>query len=176
MKKYIDELAVNFPEHSKLISYVGSDDLFLKGWGSSVDSPHHHAYEGGLADHTLEVMDIASMMALRVMRVNDLEYANLMVAATWHDYMKIRTYDKEGKKTLYYKKFGHVVPSADMFRRISDYNTDPEILKWEDKDEIVHAILAHHGKHEWRSPVEPQTRIARILHAADYASAFAKLK
>jgi 3'-5' exoribonuclease len=35
---------------------------------------------------------------------------------------------------------------------------------------IEHAILAHHGRQEWGSPVEPVTAEAYILHYADMLS------
>jgi 3'-5' exoribonuclease len=38
-------------------------------------------------------------------------------------------------------------------------------------DEVSHAILAHHGRLEWKSPVEPQTELAWLLHLSDNLSA-----
>lgn len=39
------------------------------------------------------------------------------------------------------------------------------------KNEIIHAILAHHGAKEYGSPVLPQTRLAWLLHLCDGISA-----
>ncbi len=36
--------------------------------------------------------------------------------------------------------------------------------------QVSHCILAHHGRREWGSPVEPQTPEAHILHSADMLS------
>lgn len=32
---------------------------------------------------------------------------------------------------------------------------------------VGHCILAHHGRKDWGSPIEPQTQEAYLLHAAD---------
>ena len=39
-------------------------------------------------------------------------------------------------------------------------------------EEVSHVILAHHGRLEWGSPIEPQTPEALIVHQADMLSAY----
>ena len=163
----------DFPAHVESIEHVLNCPFFKLGWGFSSKTPHHHAYSGGLLDHTFEVFTIASSLA-HLGKLSDLDYTNLVVAVLWHDYGKIYTYYEEtGEKTADYKRLGHIVTSVKHFEVA--HSKSKNTLEYSDYMEIIHAILAHHGKHEWRSPVEPQTKIARILHAADYASAFAKL-
>jgi 3'-5' exoribonuclease len=38
-------------------------------------------------------------------------------------------------------------------------------------DNVLHAILAHHGSREWGSPVVPLTKLAWMLHLCDGISA-----
>jgi 3'-5' exoribonuclease len=38
------------------------------------------------------------------------------------------------------------------------------------RDTVAHAILAHHGRHEWGSPVAPATPEATVIHFADMLS------
>jgi hypothetical protein len=38
-------------------------------------------------------------------------------------------------------------------------------------DDVLHAILAHHGLREWGSPVSPNTQMAWLLHLCDGISA-----
>jgi 3'-5' exoribonuclease len=45
------------------------------------------------------------------------------------------------------------------------------ILSEELKTSVGHCILAHHGRQEWGSPIEPQTVEAMIIHYADMLSA-----
>ena len=41
----------------------------------------------------------------------------------------------------------------------------------DEHDEVLHAILSHHGRREYGSPVSPSTRIAWLLHLCDSISA-----
>jgi 3'-5' exoribonuclease len=91
------------------------------------------------------------------------------VTSVFHDYGKINEYQyKDGKssKLLFSKRVGHVAWSWSFF--ISLTATDE---RRSDVEEIGHAILAHHGRREWGSPVEPDTRLAYIVHTADMLSA-----
>jgi 3'-5' exoribonuclease len=39
------------------------------------------------------------------------------------------------------------------------------------EEEVLHAILSHHGMRQWGSPVAPKSRLAWLLHLADSMSA-----
>jgi 3'-5' exoribonuclease len=39
------------------------------------------------------------------------------------------------------------------------------------EESVLHAILAHHGRREYGSPVAPNSRLAWILHLSDQMSA-----
>lgn len=127
---------------------------------------HHHAYKGGLLQHTSEVV-------VHVIRLSGpaVDMASLVLAAIWHDYMKTREYEiqEDGsiKKTQYHAQIGHVAGSYVEFT----HHAHRENLRREQIEKIGHIMLAHHGRLEWRSPVEPQTPEAFILHTADMLSA-----
>jgi putative nucleotidyltransferase with HDIG domain len=144
----------------------------------------HHFYHGGLAVHTLEVLEIALSMA----DVMQADKQVLTVAAVWHDFMKIKEYvwrgarpmteelmkqfdwNKDGTigKTVYYNLIHHVVGSVAQF--VAETKSMPDLP--EDLSlAIQHAMLAHHGRREWGSPQEPRTKEALILHSADMLSA-----
>jgi 3'-5' exoribonuclease len=127
-------------------------------WPGSIDK--HHAYEGGLVKHTYEVMCIAYDMAETTGAVKTI----VMEAAAWHDVGKVRCYaplsDGTWIKTGVYHQVGHVIESHHMYLELEGNNLAVE-----------HAILAHHGRREWRSPVEPQTLEAWVVHWADMSSA-----
>ena len=126
---------------------------------------HHHAYEGGLAAHTLEVTNYAAGIANVVANV-DMDV--LMTAALWHDFHKISEYSDDSADAGYRDTIGHICGSAIEFRHWSHaHGVDRVTFR-----KVAHCILAHHGPvREWGSPVAPQTIEAMILHQADMLSA-----
>jgi 3'-5' exoribonuclease len=132
---------------------------------------YHHCYEGGLAVHTLEVLEYA-LAAAKALPLNDDDMDVLITAAIWHDYMKIREYVRGEAGAFesdrgYYGVIGHIAGSAIEFSKTARfYAVPPEI-----EERIVHCLLSHHGRREWGSPVEPQTVEALLLHQADMLSA-----
>ena len=148
----------------------------------------HHAYEGGLLAHTVEVCDTALYNAAPF-REGQVNYDILLTAALWHDYAKIKEYvelyllkDETTKypQTLfvdasrcyshhldYAKRIHHIQGSAIEFTVAArEQGVDESVI-----EQVQHCILAHHGRKEWGSPVEPQTLEALILHQADMLSA-----
>lgn len=135
----------------------------------------HHAYEGGLAAHTFEVVNYAMQMG----KMFPPEFANpdvILTAAIYHDYMKVEEYkakyDDTGTRVLGVgtKPFRHLIrhvagSHAAFMQEIKGLGIDEDIIT-----RIQHAILAHHGRLEWGSPVEPVLVEAFILHTADMFS------
>lgn len=171
---------IKHPELRRICSWaLNSNSGFYSAYGAAVDTAHHHAYEGGLAVHTLEVMSIANYYAGmpylgRVYQgTPDNDFSEcvdrdvVLTAALFHDYGKIDDYDENGKKTDYRNKIRHVSGSHAFFLRWAHASGIPLGTT----RAIEHCILAHHGRPEWGSPVEPQTVEAHILHYADNLSA-----
>jgi 3'-5' exoribonuclease len=103
-------------------------------------------------------------------------HANLdlvTVGALLHDIGKVETYEITPggfTHTPCGHLLGHIVLGCLMLeRRIVALGepvcTDAQLL------ELQHLILAHHGRLEFGSPVEPMTLEAEIVHWADEASA-----
>lgn len=158
-------------------------------WSGS-HSPHGHHYgKGGLAKHTREVIQLCLVNAGYCNA--DINKVNLFLAALYHDVGKLWDYEptreslpygnssnerawgknpneyKDWKKTSHKNKIHHITRSIIVWQEDAKiYGVDEE-----SKDEITHAILAHHGHKEWGSPVEPQTRLACMLHCCDLLSA-----
>lgn len=133
---------------------------------------HHHAYTGGLAEHTLEVLRYLNPWTVVLKPNVDV----LITAAVWHDYMKIREYvcdDFPSKGSWSHAddgfgdQIGHISAGAIRFHEAAvRFGVATDL--W---DQVIHCILAHHGRREWGSPVEPQTLEALLLHQADLLSA-----
>lgn len=123
---------------------------------------HHHNYIGGLVLHTAEVMSVAYNIA----KCFNCDINTVIAASFFHDIMKINEYEQDGNYLPYAGMIGHVTGSAMTFRNYaSAFNVSRSYF-----DNITHAILAHHGRKEWGSPVEPVTPEAVCVHEADMVS------
>lgn len=144
---------------------VLSSVKFTSGYGSS---DKHHNFIGGLCVHTSEVLENALLMAKSTTLYVNLD--NLIAGVIYHDYGKFFDYKVEnGKviKTDHQKKIRHLSRSYAIFMSDAEKHEISDNMK----DEIGHIILAHHGRQEWGSPVEPETVEALIIHCADVLSA-----
>ena len=143
-------------------------------WPAAIS--HHHAYETGLVQHTLEV----AMTALRIADgFPNCDLNVLLTAALWHDWGKILEY-------RLVDPFTHVSAADGDYQGFDtgrSWVRNPEasthiatsaieFSKHCDNPAVVHCILAHHGPvREWGSPEAPRTLEALILHQADMLSA-----
>jgi len=128
----------------------------------------HHAYTGGLLQHTLEVISYAEKMV--EVQGNYLNRDLLLTGAILHDYAKVDeyelrafTYDFTDRGRL----IGHLVLGSERVGKLAlGIENFPPLLR----DELQHMILSHHGHREWGSPEEPKTANAVALHLADLTS------
>jgi 3'-5' exoribonuclease len=151
------------PKLIKMCGVVINDPRFQTAPGGA---SHHHNYAGGLLEHTAEVVQNCQLL----MGENPfVDRDVVMASAIYHDCHKIFEYevDDSGKvlKLDYRQQIGHVVGGFFQFT-MDAVDSEGEITP-EQGAGIQHCLLAHHGRLEWRSPVEPQTPEAWILHAAD---------
>ncbi|OQX07785.1 MAG: hypothetical protein BWK76_24400, partial [Desulfobulbaceae bacterium A2] len=124
----------------------------------------HHAYRGGLLEHTLSLARLADRVAGHYPRLDrDL----LLAGALLHDLGKVRELVDENGVFDYSdsgRLVGHLVQGAGMVRdaaaRISDF--PPALL-----DQLLHLILSHHGRYEYGAPCLPMTPEALVLHYLD---------
>ena len=123
----------------------------------------HHAYRGGLLEHTLAVarlcLSIADMYP-------DLDRDILLVAAVLHDLGKAwelqsgvsRDYTDQGRL------LGHIMLAMEVlqpfFAKAKDL--DPDLVT-----HLKHLLLSHHGEYAFGSPRRPKTAEAFVLHYAD---------
>lgn len=122
----------------------------------------HHAYVGGLLEHTLSVVELCRLVAPLYPGVKvDL----LTTGAVFHDLGKTRelTYDIALDYATEGRLVGHVVMSYDLVRH---YAAQVEGFPEDSLLYLEHMILSHHGEIE-RSPVLPMTLEACLLHYLD---------
>jgi 3'-5' exoribonuclease len=124
----------------------------------------HHAYVGGLLEHTLSVVKLAVKMADYYSA-----YVNkdlLLVGALFHDVGKI--FELNAEKGFDYtdqgKLIGHLLLGIEL---VNGYISEIEQFPSEYKYIIGHMIASHHGLLEFGSPKKPKTVEALILHFID---------
>jgi 3'-5' exoribonuclease len=128
----------------------------------------HHAYIGGLVEHTVGVTRLCEAAAGFYPAANrDL----LITGAILHDIGKTRTYQigKGFTGTDEGKLIGHLILGVQMVEQAvnqlgAEVNPEYQVRL---RNNLLHLLVSHHGLMEWGSPIEPLTVEACILHHAD---------
>lgn len=123
----------------------------------------HHAYIGGLLEHTLAVAHIAETVGGLY---PEARLDMLLAGALLHDIGKIKEYRIDGMIDFsdQGRLHGHITIGHNMVaERIKGISDFPKPLR----DELLHLILSHQGSRENGSPVPPMTLEAMILYYAD---------
>jgi len=139
---------------------------------------NHHARRGGLVEHVAQMMRCAVALAGLYPQLN----RDLMIAGVlFHDCGKLweNAYAESGFTMPYNltaEMLGHIPLGLELVNKLwRDLLDDPAAAEWatlEPASEIVrlhllHLIAAHHGTHEFGSPVLPKTPEAVALHHVD---------
>jgi 3'-5' exoribonuclease len=132
----------------------------------------HHSVVGGLLLHVWEVAYIARAMA-KAMRADE---GVVLAGVFLHDIGKLEAYDIgwEGfVRTPAGHLLEHVVLGAMMLddRLTRAAASGTPLVSGEQRLELMHLVLSHHGQLDHGSPVRPLTLEAEIVHRADDASA-----
>ena len=164
-----------------LYRYIGNDELYTlvkniynrykdKIIQSSAAQSNHHAYYGGLLDHTYKMLIIAGSIGCIYKGV---DIGVLLVATALHDIGKIIELETddfgEAKYTPKGRMLGHTVIGINMI--------EEEVRRAADKGEpytgmerillVEHCIAAHHGNLEWGAVSLPMVPEAMLLHEID---------
>jgi len=123
----------------------------------------HHAYAGGLLEHTLSVTQIL----IDVHRLHpEMNRDLLITGALLHDIGKV--WELGGTMTADYTDVGRLIGHTVLADRL----VNERIAQIEGFDPILanllsHMILSHHGEREWGAPITPAIMEACALHYAD---------
>ena len=124
----------------------------------------HHAYVGGLLEHTLAVARLAENVSSLY---PNLDRALLISGALLHDIGKLKEFSFESFPFDYTDRgrlVGHMVLGIEMIQEtIDSISGFPEDLA----DRLKHLILSHHGRHEFGSPSLPMMQEAFALNFLD---------
>ena len=158
--------SVRTPGLRMLLEAIFSGDTYDKFVRNPAGMRLHHAYIGGLLQHSIDVTGIAVALAGQHEGVDkDL----IITGALLHDIGKIREisadfgfpYTSEGRYMGHIAMTSMMVQEAAMRLRIP-----PARL-----EKLQHVLLSHHGDNEKGSPVACATREAFIVHYADEINA-----
>jgi 3'-5' exoribonuclease len=155
--------SISSVEIKRLIDKIIFDEDFLPFFKlAPAASKLHHAYRGGLIEHSLSVTILCDKFSKLYRMVNrDI----LIAGAILHDIGKAYEYDnKTFNKTDEGKLIGHISMGLSLVdKKAAKIKNFPEKKLFA----IKHLILSHHGELEWGSPVQPATIEAVLLHFAD---------
>ncbi|MCB2184350.1 MAG: HD domain-containing protein [Desulfobulbaceae bacterium] len=147
-----------------LLKFINDTEFFEKFKKAPAAKSMHHAYLGGLLEHTLRVCRLADKVSSLYPSINR---SLLMAGALLHDIGKVEElavtsslfdYSDEGRL------MGHMVLGVEMvqerIRKIKDFPAELAVR-------IKHLILSHHGRHEFGAPTLPMLHEAFILNFLD---------
>ncbi len=164
---------INDSNLKKLLNSFFLDEKFLEQFCKAPAAiVHHHNYEGGLLDHTVEVLKICKTT---VEIFPDLDHEMLYTGVLLHDLGKMETYTY-GNGIIGFSREGnmldHIYISCEMVKEKVDELEIPREIAIK----IYHMILSHHGDVQlgWGSAVDPKTPEALALHHADNLDAKVK--
>ncbi len=158
-------LSVTNPFLRKLLNH-----FFKKSdrWSQFQDAPAakgiHHAYIGGLLEHSLSVAKVADFLAKHY---EGIDRSLLIAGALLHDIGKLEELKMENglvEYTVRGRLKGHLVIGSEMVAQVAGSIPDfPEELL----EQLQHLILSHHGRQEFGSPAVPMTVEAFMLSFLD---------
>jgi 3'-5' exoribonuclease len=125
----------------------------------------HHAYIGGLIEHTLSIVGMAEKAAIHYHGLIDRDM--LVAGALVHDLAKIEELDCSSPVFGYTTRgrlVGHLVLGVDLVRKAA---AQVPAIDAGQVDRLVHIILSHHGQYDFGSPILPMTPEAILLHHLD---------
>ena len=145
------------------------DETFMQSFRTApAGIKNHHAYQGGLLEHVLSLMELVTVVAPRYAGVN---LDVLLMGAFLHDLGKIRelTYQPDLGYSDAGQLIGHLVLGVamldEMIAETEKQSGEPFPVKL--ANHLRHLIVSHHGEYEFGSPKLPMTLEAIALHMLD---------
>ncbi len=148
----------------RLVRHLLLDETFLRQFANAPAARNmHHAYIGGLMEHTLSMAQLAIHLSGHYPFVN----RDLLLAGTLlHDMAKTIEYDisKSFSFSEDGRLVGHITRAVVLVEKAAvELGDIPE----DNLRQLIHLIASHHGTQEWGSPVVPKTIEAVLLHQLD---------
>ena len=138
-----------------------NDDFYLYPAAKAI----HHAYIGGLCEHTISMLTLAERFVENYKLDSDLLYTGIIL----HDYGKIHELSEYGLNySLAGNLLGHITMCVEEIGNIAiNYEMNDKV----DIIALKHMILSHHGRMDYGSPKEPMLIEAYVLSMIDEVDA-----
>lgn len=159
-------------DYRRLLEAFFGDPEFMDRFSRSPGAVRsHHAYLGGLLEHTVSVATLCQHVCVQHPRLNsDL----LVTAALLHDVGKMEEFECEGR--IRYSREGRMLGHVLLGQRMIEarLRREPPGFPEEKELELLHAVISHHGELEWGAPKRPASAEALVLHHVDNLDARVK--
>ncbi len=152
----------------ELMGLYFDDEQFASDFKNATAAvKYHHAYNGGLLEHTLNVAKICDGISRTY---DNLNHDLLICGAILHDIGKIKEYRTgvTSSVTDEGKLLGHItIGYSWVLEKIKKIKGFPADLR----NRLLHIILSHHGHREFGSPKRPKILEAFIVYHVDHMDA-----
>jgi 3'-5' exoribonuclease len=159
------ESSISSPLRELVLAILKKYEAQLLEWPGAVF--YHHAYAGGLLEHTWSL----TRHALSSLKIYPALNGDLVLAgAILHDLGKLKEYTGPPcpKRSVPGELLGHIVLGWEMVREVAltlDF-PDEQLLT-----ALEHIIISHHGALEFGSPILPRTPEALLVYYLDEVDA-----
>lgn len=144
-----------------------ADELFPKYSKYPAATSVHHAFPGGLLNHTYQMLHLLEGVYPVYPYPDDIKIERCIIGILFHDWGKLCEYNIEGETQENMYLLGHIYMSANYLNNLlRELGIDKREINF-----IVHCVLAHHGQMEYGSPVLPCIPEAQIINYLDNISA-----
>lgn len=167
-KKFLKLVAqISRPPLRELLGEIFSGSRWEQFIRNPAAKRFHHAYIGGLLEHSVDVAEMALAIAATVPGVD----RDMVIAgALLHDIGK--TEEISADIGFSYTEAGHLVGHITAGALIIDAAArQVQFLSEAERKSLLHIVLSHHGSRDKGSPVGCATREAVIVHYADEVNA-----
>ncbi len=152
------------PHLGKLLENLLNDSEFAARFKQAPAAKSlHHAWLGGLLEHTLSLCRLCQGMAEHY---PELDLDLLLTGAVLHDIGKTEelSYSRSFAYTTEGQLLGHMILELDLInRKMAEIEDFPPRLK----TLVQHLIISHHGEYEFGSPKLPMFPESLVLHYLD---------
>ena len=167
-KKFLKLVAqISRPPLRELLGEIFSGSRWERFIRNPAAKRFHHAYIGGLLEHSVDVAEMALAVAATAPGVD----RDMVIAgALLHDIGK--TEEISADIGFSYTEAGHLVGHITAGPLIIDAAArQDQFLTEAERKSLLHIVLSHHGSRDKGSPIGCATREAVIVHYADELNA-----
>jgi 3'-5' exoribonuclease len=172
IRDHVDSQVKSEPLRRLLLAVIDSREFREEFSVRPAAMAMHHGYRSGLAEHTLSMMRIGTLIGRHYQGYypGRVETDLIIAGALLHDFGKIWELSDglASNYTLEGRLLGHIFMAAEWIaKKAEEVGGVPRELVVE----LQHLILSHHGKYEYGAPRVPKTVEAQILHYVDQIDA-----